>query len=60
MRRLPPREIINWLATREDGQYGKIESQQDVIYANVVLDYAFNDNWSLTLADSIRLESFLA
>ena len=46
-------EIINWLATREDGKYGIIESQQDVTYANVVLDYAFNDNWSLTLADSI-------
>ncbi len=46
-------EIINWLATREDGAYGNVESQQDVTYANVVLDYAFNDNWTLTLADSI-------
>jgi iron complex outermembrane receptor protein len=46
-------EIINWLATREDGQYGQVKSQQDVTYANVVLDYALNDNWSLTLADSI-------
>ena len=29
------------------------ESQQDVIYANVVLDYQISDNWSLTVADSI-------
>jgi iron complex outermembrane receptor protein len=46
-------EIINWLATREDGAYGNVESQQDVIYANVVLDYQISDSWSLTLADSI-------
>jgi iron complex outermembrane receptor protein len=46
-------EIINWLATREDGAYGTIESQQDVTYANVVLDYQISDSWSLTLADSI-------
>jgi iron complex outermembrane receptor protein len=46
-------EIVNWLATREDGKYGFQESQQDVIYANVVLDYDFSDKWSLTLADSI-------
>ena len=46
-------EIINWLALRDDGNYGYTESQQDVIYGNVVLDYKFNDNWSMTLADSI-------
>ncbi|MFL6547141.1 MAG: TonB-dependent receptor domain-containing protein [Povalibacter sp.] len=46
-------EIINWLALREDGQYGATKSQQDVIYANVVLDYQFNDNWSMTFADSV-------
>jgi iron complex outermembrane receptor protein len=46
-------EIINWLATREDGKYGFTESQQDVIYGNVVLDYQISDKWSLTLADSI-------
>ncbi len=46
-------EIINWLATREDGEYGFTESQQDVIYANVVLDYDITETWSLTLADSI-------
>ena len=33
--------------------YGYTESQQDVIYANVVLDYKINDNWSMTVADSI-------
>ncbi len=46
-------EIINWLATREDGDYGFTESQQDVVYANVVLDYQISDSWSLTVADSI-------
>jgi iron complex outermembrane recepter protein len=46
-------EIINWLAVRDDGKYGFTESQQDVIYANVVLDYNFSDAWSLTVADSI-------
>ena len=46
-------EIINWLATREDEKYGFTESQQDVVYANVVLDYNINDKWSLTAADSI-------
>jgi iron complex outermembrane recepter protein len=46
-------EVINWLALRDDGKYGYQESQQDVIYANVVLDYAFNDEWSLTVSDSI-------
>jgi iron complex outermembrane receptor protein len=46
-------EIINWLATREDEKYGYTESQQDVIYGNVVLDYQISDSWSLTLADSI-------
>jgi iron complex outermembrane receptor protein len=45
-------EIISWLALREDGDYGYTESQQDVIYANLILDYKFNDNWSLTFADS--------
>jgi iron complex outermembrane receptor protein len=46
-------ELINWLAIREDEKYGFTESQQDVIYANVVLDYKFNEKWSLTAADSI-------
>ena len=46
-------EIINWLALRDDENYGYTESQQDVIYANVVLDYKINDNWSMTFADSI-------
>jgi iron complex outermembrane receptor protein len=46
-------EIVNWLATRDDGKYGNTESQQDVIYANVVLDYEFTDKWSVTLSDSI-------
>jgi iron complex outermembrane receptor protein len=46
-------EVINWLATREDGNYGFTESQQDVIYGNVVLDYELSDSWSLTVADSI-------
>jgi iron complex outermembrane receptor protein len=46
-------EIISWLAVRDDGKYGFTESQQDVIYGNVVLDYQINDSWSLTLADSI-------
>ena len=46
-------EAINWLATREDGKYGFTESQQDVIYGNVVLDYELSDSWSLTVADSI-------
>src|SRR5688572_25632170 len=46
-------EIINWLALRDDGKYGYTESQQDVIYANVVLDYEFTDKWSITLSDSI-------
>jgi iron complex outermembrane recepter protein len=45
-------EIINWLAMRDDGKYGFTESQQDVVYGNVVLDYKFNDEWSLTFADS--------
>jgi iron complex outermembrane recepter protein len=45
-------EIINWLALRDDGRYGFTESQQDVVYGNVVLDYKFNDKWSLTFADS--------
>jgi iron complex outermembrane receptor protein len=47
------RETIRWLALREDGKYGYTESQQDVIYANVVLDYKLTDTWSLTVADSI-------
>jgi len=45
-------QIINWLAVRDDGNYGFQESQQDVVYANLVLDYAITDNWSLTLSDS--------
>lgn len=45
-------EVINWLALRDDERYGYTRSQQDVIYGNVVLDYDFNDNWSLTFADS--------
>jgi len=46
-------EIINWLATRDDQDYGYTESQQDVVYANVVLDYKIAGSWSLTAADSI-------
>lgn len=46
-------EIISWLAVREDGQYGRTESQQDVVYANLILDYTINDKWSVTFADSI-------
>ncbi len=46
-------EIINWLATREDEKYGFTESQQDVVYANVVLDYKISEKWSLTAADAI-------
>ena len=46
-------ELINWLAMREDEKYGHIESQQDVVYANVVLDYQISDKWSMTVADSI-------
>jgi iron complex outermembrane receptor protein len=46
-------EIISWLATREDGNYGFTESQQDVVYANVVLDYQLSDSWSLSASDSI-------
>ncbi|MEO8018825.1 MAG: TonB-dependent receptor [Pseudomonadota bacterium] len=46
-------EIINWLAVRDDGNYGNTESQQDVIYGNFVLDYKLNEKWSLTVADSI-------
>lgn len=45
-------EIINWLALRDDGNYGKTEAQQDVIYGNLVVDYDINDKWSLTFADS--------
>jgi iron complex outermembrane receptor protein len=45
-------ETISWLALRDDEAYGFTESQQDVIYANVVLDYQINENWSLTFADS--------
>ena len=46
-------EIINWLALRDDESYGYTESQQDVVYANFVVDYDINDKWSLTFADSI-------
>ena len=46
-------ELVNWLAIREDEKYGFTESQQDVVYANVVLDYQINDKWSLTASDSI-------
>jgi len=46
-------EIISWLATREDGKYGFTESQQDVVYGNVVLDYQISDKWSITASDSI-------
>jgi iron complex outermembrane recepter protein len=45
--------IISWLALREDEQYGYTESQQDVVYGNIVVDYDINDNWSLTFADSV-------
>jgi iron complex outermembrane receptor protein len=45
-------EIVSWLALREDGKHGYTESQQDVVYGNVVADYSFNDEWSLTFADS--------
>lgn len=45
-------ELITWLALRDDGDYGHTESQQDVIYTNLVVDYNINDNWSLTIADS--------
>ncbi|MDF3021872.1 MAG: TonB-dependent receptor [Steroidobacteraceae bacterium] len=45
-------EVINWIALREDGKHGHIESQQDVVYGNVVLDYQFNDRWSMSFADS--------
>jgi len=46
-------EIVNWLALRDDDNYGYNESQQDVIYGNVVLDYQLSDKWSVTAADSI-------
>jgi iron complex outermembrane receptor protein len=46
-------ELVNWLAVRDDGKYGFTESQQDVVYANVVLDYRLTDSWTLTAADSI-------
>jgi iron complex outermembrane receptor protein len=45
-------EIINWLALRDDGDYGYTEAQQDVIYGNLVVDYDINEKWSLTFADS--------
>jgi iron complex outermembrane receptor protein len=45
-------EVINWLALRDDGKYGYTESQQDVVYGNLVVDYAFNEKWSMTFADS--------
>jgi iron complex outermembrane receptor protein len=46
-------ELISWLALRDDENYGYTESQQDVVYANVVLDYKISDTWSLTASDSI-------
>ena len=45
-------EVINWIALREDGKHGHIESQQDVVYGNVVFDYQLNDQWSMSFADS--------
>lgn len=45
-------EVINWLALRDDGKYGYTESQQDVVYGNLVVDYSFNEKWSVTFADS--------
>src|SRR5690606_14126052 len=45
-------EVINWLALRDDERYGFTESQQDVIYGNLVVDYDISDTWSLTFADS--------
>jgi iron complex outermembrane recepter protein len=46
-------ELISWLALRDDKDYGHTGSQQDVIYANLVIDYNLTDNWSLTFADSL-------
>jgi iron complex outermembrane receptor protein len=45
--------IISWLALRDDEQYGYTESQQDVVYGNLVVDYDINETWSLTFADSV-------
>jgi iron complex outermembrane receptor protein len=45
--------IISWLALRDDEQYGRTEAQQDVVYANLVVDYDINDTWSVTFADSV-------
>ena len=45
-------ELINYLALRDDDKYGYTESQQDVIYGNLVLDYKLSETWSLTFADS--------
>ncbi|WP_420142669.1 TonB-dependent receptor domain-containing protein [Sphingomonas sp.] len=46
------RQAINFLALRDDGDYGTSESDSDSIYATFIADYKLSDNWTLTFSDA--------
>ena len=47
------RESITWLALREDGDYGILETQSDVAYATVNVSYDMSHDWLVSLEDAL-------
>jgi len=45
-------ENVNFLALRQDGNYGDNRTQADVIYGTFVANYKLTDKWSVTFSDA--------
>jgi iron complex outermembrane receptor protein len=47
------RESITWLALRDDGDYGIVETQADVAYATVNVSYDLARDWLVSFEDGL-------
>jgi iron complex outermembrane receptor protein len=47
------RESVTWLATRADGKYGLVETQEDVAYGTLNVQYELGHEWLVTFEDAL-------
>lgn len=47
------RESVTWLALREDGNHGIIETQADVAYATLNISYDLGRDWTISVEDGL-------
>jgi iron complex outermembrane receptor protein len=45
-------QIVSFLVPREDGEYGRTDTQSDTIYATLVAEYELTDDWSVRFSDA--------